>query len=128
MGNAGVRARRLVPGLNALKGMAAAKAANSAELEELAATKGKRRMNDNDLRQCEGESLPGYLDRLKQIQAELPPPHRAVAAIAVSMAMRRANARLNAERNPEEQSAPRPRCSCFTERGREANRRSGPSF
>ena len=63
-------------------------------------------MNDNDLRQCEGESLPGYLDRLKQIQAELPPPHTAVAAIAVSMAMRRANARLNAERNPEEQSAP----------------------
>ena len=76
------------------------------EQEEWAAAEGNRRMNESDLRQCEGESLPGYLDRLKQIQADLPPPHTAVAAIAVRMAMRRANARLHAEYGPAEQTEP----------------------
>ena len=76
------------------------------EQEEWAAAEGNRRMNESDLRQCEGESLPGYLDRLKQIQADLPPPHTAVAAIAVRMAMRRANARLHAEYGAAEQTEP----------------------
>jgi hypothetical protein len=76
------------------------------EQEDLAAAAGNRRMNENDLRQCEGESLPDYFDRLKRIQATVPPPHAAAAAIAVRMAMRRANARLRAEHGRAEQMGP----------------------
>ena len=76
------------------------------EHDELAAAAGHRRMSENDLRQCEAESLSDYIDRLKQIQAELPPPHAAVATIAVRMAMRRAKARLHAEDGPAEQTEP----------------------